>query len=341
MSTTKVTLGHVAREAGVSISTASEALSGRGRMTAATRQSVRDAAERLGYRPNALARSLRTGRTHAIALHHLDAANSFDTEYFREFVAGVMDVTRTHDYDLTLLSSDPDRRRPVAPQVDGIIIADPIADDLRAVELLSAGLPVVAGERYPPGMPDSPVIGIGHEQALIELLDHAYDVGVRRPMLFTPDDNSGWGIVLRDAFLAWCHDHELEGLHRVTRFVSARTIQYPALEEAVAGPDPVDLVIMSGEHAALAAIDWLRDHDLVVGRDILLAATADARLLQRAEPPVTAIDLSPRDLGSACAQALIRHLDEGTELAPLTLLPPKLFLRESTAALTRRRRPPE
>ena len=338
MANHKVTLGDVAREAGVSTSTASEALSGRGRMTEATRQSVRDAATRLGYRPNALARGLRTGRTHAIALHHMHAADNFDSEYFREFVAGALDITRRYDYDLTLLSSDPERPRAVTPQVDGVIIADPISDDRRAVELLSSGLPVVAGERYPPGMPTSPVIGIAHEHGLARMLDHGYAAGMRRPMLFAAGDTSGWGVVLRDAFVAWCADRSLPGIHRDTGFrVRDFRREYGAdLTAAVTGPDPsdrVDMVIVSGEHTALAAVGLLREAGLEVGRDVLLGACADARLLEMCDPPVSAIGLSPRSLGAACTEAMVRHLDDGTPLPDLTLLDAGLALRESTRGL--------
>lgn len=326
-----VTLDDVARTAGVSRSTASEALSGRGRMTTRTRQAVRDAAGRLGYLPNRLARGLRTGRTHAIGLHHLHAADNFESQYFREFVAGVMDVTRVHDYDLSLLSSDPTRPRATHPQVDGIIIADPIADDLRAAELLGSGIPVIAGERYPPGMPTSPVVGIRHETALREILDHAYAQGARRPMLIGPDENSGWGVVLHRAFQAWCTERGLSGAHLGITFVTGfRDEQRRILDDSLAGKPAVDLVVVPGEHVAMAALATIRARSLAAGRDVLLATCADARLLHVSDPPVTAIDLRPRCLGAACAGALIAMLDEQVPPPDLRLLPARAMLRAST-----------
>jgi DNA-binding LacI/PurR family transcriptional regulator len=70
-----------------------------------------------------------------------------------------------------------------------------------------------------------------------------------------------------------------------------------------------------------------------VGRDIMLAACADAHLLRICDPPVTAINLSPRLLGAACAEALVNHLDQGILIEDLTLLPSELVRRFSTAAL--------
>lgn len=335
MSSRKVTLGDVAREAGVSVGTASDALSGRGRMTDATRAGVRDVAQRMGYRANALARALRTGRTHAIGLHLMHVADNFDTEYFRELVAGVMDVAVRYDYDLNLLSSNPERKRVAAPQVDGIIIPDPIATDARAIELLRSPIPVVAGERLPPGMPAVPVIGIDHESALVELLDHAYLTGARRPVLFAADQQSGWGVVLRDVFARWCADHGVPARHCSTPFEDRRFIDDGGerLSSLLEQEGAIDLVIVPGEHAALAALELIRKAGLTVGRDIMLAACADAQLLRICDPPVTAISLSPRLLGAACAEALVNYLDHGIPIRDLSLLPSELVRRSSTAAL--------
>ncbi len=335
MSTRRVTLGDVAREAGVSVGTASDALAGRGRMTDATRAGVRDMAQRLGYRANALARGLRTGRTHALGLHLMHAADHFDTDYFREFVAGVMDVAVRHDYDLNLLSSDPERKRVAAPQVDGIIIPDPIATDVRAIELLRSATPVVAGERLPPGMPAAPVIGIEHETALVELLDHAHAAGARRPVLFAADGQSGWGAALRDVFARWCAAHGVRARHcsipfEGRRFADAGGERLSILLEQKGA---VDLVIVPGEHAVLAALELIGKAGLTVGSDIMLAACVDAHLLRMCDPPVTAISLSPRLLGASCAEALVNYLDHGVPIGDLTLLPSELVRRLSTATL--------
>ena len=309
-------------------------------MTDATRASVSEAAQRLGYRANALARGLRTGRTRAIGLHLLRVADYFDTEYFRELVTGVMEVAVQHDYDLNLLSSNPDRKRVATPQVDGIIIPDPIATDTRAIELLQSAIPAVAGERLPPGVPGAPVIGIDHESGLVELLDHAYMTGARHPVLFAADEQSGWGMVLRDAFARWCAGHGVPARHHATSFEGRRFAEDGGerLSSLLEREAAVDFVIVPGEHAAFAALEVIRKAGRTVGRDIMLAACADAELLRICDPPVTAISLSPRLLGAACAEALVNYLDHGTPIEHLTLLPSEVVRRSSTASLEARSR---
>jgi DNA-binding LacI/PurR family transcriptional regulator len=325
----QVTLADVARAAGVSPSTASEALAGRGRVSQATRTAIREAALSLGYRPNGLARGLRTGRTFSIGLHQLAGIDRFAAQYTRDFVAGAIEVVHRVDYDLTLLATDSGLPRARQPHVDGIIIADPIANDVRARELLESGIPVIAGEYYPLGMPSSPVIAVDHATAMRGLLDHVYARGIRRPLLVGPDANSGWGTMLHAVYSAWCAERGLTAAYRAIDFLAGFCADGMPRDALTARPD-ADLLLVPGEAPALAALDALRDRGLVAGRDVLVASCCDATVLAHTSPSVTAIDLGPRALGAACAAALIAHLTDGTPLVPLTLLPGTLNERATT-----------
>src|SRR5712691_5757133 len=93
MRSKRASLVDVAAKAGVSITTASDALTGRGRVAPATRQRVHEVAERLGYQPNPLARSLVVGRTGLIAVafsHKTDitAAMAYK-DYLRQAIVAV------------------------------------------------------------------------------------------------------------------------------------------------------------------------------------------------------------------------------------------------------------
>lgn len=325
----QVTLADVARAAGVAPSTASEALTGRGRVSAATRAAIKEAALALGYRPNGLARGLRTGRTFSIGLHQLAGSDRFASQYAREFVAGATEVAHRADYDLTLLATNTGLPRARQPHVDGIVVADPIANDVRARELVESGVPVIAGEYYPLGMPSSPVVAVDHATALRCLLDHAHERGARRPLLVGPDANSGWGTMLHAVYSAWCAERGLTAAYRAIEFLAGFPGGGVPRDALQARPD-ADLLLVPSEPVAIAALDALRERGLVPGRDVLLASCCDAPVLAHTSPSVTAIDLGPRNLGAACAAALIAHLTDGTPLAPLTLLPGTLVKRATT-----------
>ena len=309
-----VTLKDVARAANVSPSTASQALSGTGRMTEATRRAVVRAAQELNYRPNAVAQGLRTGSVRSIGLHHLHAGDRFASDYFREFVTGVLDGTQRADYDLTLLSSNPQVPRNRVPRVDGVIIADPIADDLRARQLLESGLPVVAGEHPPEGMPACPVIAADHATALREILDRAVAHGVRRPAFVGPDANSGWGALLRAEFERWCEAQGLPCATGETRFGDLSVAEHRrATEELLLREPATDLLVLSSEPIVQGALTALAAAGRRVGGDVLLACCGDSPTLAMTAPPTTAVDLHPRALGMACAELLIRLVEHEAE----------------------------
>ncbi len=288
-----VTLADVAKQAGVSRSTASEALGGRGRMADRTREAVREAARDLGYRPNALARGLRTGKTFSIGLHQLAGADTFAQQYVREFIGGAIAVAR---------------------------------------ELLETGIPVVAGEVYPVGMPTSPVVGIDHVTVFRELLDHLWDSGARRPLLVGPDEKSGWGHVLRDVYAAWCGERGIAAADEQVSFLSAfERSRADRLDEVVSRD--FDALIVSSELTAMHAIELLREAGREPGVDVLLASCCDADVLTLTSPTVTALDLGPRTVGATCARVLLEHLETGEPIPRLTSLPRTPNVRKSTQAL--------
>jgi LacI family transcriptional regulator len=141
MRSSRVTLADVAREAGVSRTTASFVMTGRSdmRISEAAQQRVREAAERLGYRPNLTARSLRTQRTRTIGL----ISDTIATEpYAGEVIHGALDTAVKGGHLLLIAETegDPDVERRLVyemldRQVDAVIYAamftqerSPVAD---------------------------------------------------------------------------------------------------------------------------------------------------------------------------------------------------------------------
>ena len=97
----RATLQDIADRLGISRSTASFALTGRGRVSDATRQRVREVAAELGYRPNVTARSLRGSRTGIVALHLPPATSAM--AYYTEASFGIVDEANRVGRLVTLL----------------------------------------------------------------------------------------------------------------------------------------------------------------------------------------------------------------------------------------------
>ena len=143
-----VTLADIAREAGTSASTASRALSGRGYVSEDARQRLRDAADRLGYVPNASARALKQRTSRVVGVAVSDLGNQF----YANLAAGIEQTLREAEYQMVLVSDNSDRDQEVAcartflaMRAAGMIITP--ADGAAAGLLARHGLPVVEVDR--------------------------------------------------------------------------------------------------------------------------------------------------------------------------------------------------
>lgn len=163
-----VTILTVAREAGVSKTTASDALRGSGRVSERTRETVVAVAERLGYVPNGSARHLRKASTGTIGLHVPEVLTR--SSYYMSFVFGVVEQAARHDYDVTLITSGQRRARP--PRVDGLVLGDPLGGDPVVESLMATGLPAVSCERFPGARQADGVVWSEHAVMLARLLGH-------------------------------------------------------------------------------------------------------------------------------------------------------------------------
>lgn len=148
-----VTLGDLAREVNVDVSTVSRALNGRPGVRPEIRQRVLEAASRMNYRPNLVARGLVTGTSHALGLLVSDIRNPF----FAEVARGAEDAAYQAGYDMVLCNSDLDPAKQMryflsllSRRVGGIIMNSvaPIGPlDLK--QMASSQIPVVLLSRAP------------------------------------------------------------------------------------------------------------------------------------------------------------------------------------------------
>lgn len=298
-----MTLFDVARAAGVSKSTVSDALQGSGRVAEATRDRVRAVAEELGYRPNSAARRLRRSSTGAVGLHLPQTATRLD--YYMNLAFGAVQRAQEEGLDVVLLAPAGAASGPLASRVDGLLVVDPEVGDSAVPGLLDAGVPVVTGERYlgPSPAPTGAVV-CDNAASLTALLDHVRDRGARRPALLAPEGTSAWAQALRETAAGWGAAHRTEvALHTVPFAATAADIE--AATRRLLATDPgIDAVLCAPDGAAPGALRAATDLGRTVGADLWVASCVDGTANRSANPPVTAVDLRPADYGRACATLL-------------------------------------
>ncbi|MFF8828595.1 LacI family DNA-binding transcriptional regulator [Streptomyces sp. NPDC015131] len=330
MTARTVTLIDVARAAGVSKSTASDALQGSGRVAEATRRRVRDVAEELGYRANSAARRLRRSRTGAVGLHLPHTATRLD--YYMTLAFGAVERCQEEGLDVILLGARGGTHGPPASRMDGLLVIDPDAADVTVPRLLDAGLPVVTGERHlgPAPAPSAAVV-CDNAASLTALLDHVHERGARRPALLAPRSESAWARALRTAAESWSAAHGVPVAVRPVPFAASAGEAAGATRELLARDPATDAVICGPDGAAVGVLRAAVAAGRVPGRDLLVASCVDGAAVRAGDPPVTAIDLRPADYGRACAALLCDILLD--RAAPDTVRPHawSLEARASTA----------
>lgn len=330
---TRVGIADVALAAGVSRTTVSHALTGKRRVSSETKARVLEAAERLNYRANAIARSLRTQQSDTIAIIVPDITNPF----YPVLARGVQDAMSDEGYQVVVCSTDADRAREsrylaamISRSVDGMILdlfRTPSAD---LEDLVASGIPcVLLGSMEAPEFGDR-VIGddrVSVSRATAHLLR-----GGRTRIAFVgavagvgPSDDRRAGYI--DALLSAGRsvDKSLV-LHADYSRIGARD----ALARLILTGVKVDAVVCANDLAAIGAMDAVRAAGLSVPGDVAVIGFDDIEAAALVSPALTTIVNHAYDKGLICGRLLLQRISgELTGEFRRIVVPGTLVLRET------------
>jgi DNA-binding LacI/PurR family transcriptional regulator len=326
MTARRPTIADVAERAGVSLSTASDALNDKGRMTPETREQVIAMAREMGYRPRSAARGLAAGRTMALGVRVGGTAGIPDVGFF--FVSLLNAAAReaaANGYGLMVTTPELDEHL----IVDGLLVVDP----LTAAEVsgpLKTGLPLVTVGHSPIRKADIPSVDIDHARSLDPMLDHLGQVaGPGRVLMISPEKRPSYIRDIEKAFASWCkrggREYEIvrsrDDVDAVTDTVSADHDEH--------GDYPRILIGVLDRHAAWAQRAILNAGCAVPG-DVVVAAATDGESLRLVEPTITALDLDGAAHGAAAVNLLLAQLDESSGPPTNALIPANFTIRASS-----------
>ncbi len=328
------TLHDVARLAQVSTSTASRALSNPEMVSDDTRQAVLEAAERTGYRPNLLARSLRKQQARAIVV----LVPSLDNPFYPEIISGMEVAARERDYSLLLGLTLHDPRVETIylelvrnQRADGILVVDGGITHLPKEGLRFPAPSVQVIERLP-GV-DLPWVGIDDKAASAKATQHLLELGHRRighisglpRYSVTPDRIAGYRAALKAAGIAYDPalvepgDFLMTGGER-------------AAQKIMALPDAPTALFCGNDASAFGALRHLRSLGLRVPEDVSVVGFDDINSASFAEPPLTTLRQPKHAIGYTAMTMLLDVLAGATDIDMQQTLPVELIVRGSTAA---------
>ncbi|MBS1183753.1 MAG: LacI family transcriptional regulator [Proteobacteria bacterium] len=310
-------IAHLARELGVSTATVSRALNGNPNVNAATRQTVLEAAQRLGYAANQAARSLAQGVTHSVGfMIELDQESTTSTDYFfMGVVEGMQAVLAAHGLDLLVLPCAKSQDNFTYLQrfvsrgaVDGMILAETRRIDRRIDLLQSSGIPFVTLGRSDSGSGYS-WIDLDFEGVMATAVDRLVQGGHRRIAVTLPSGDANYGSIFAEAYRDSLARHGLAFDEDLVILTRRREDDGDAVVDGLLDrPDPATAIILFYEVTAIGIYRRLAERGLRPGRDLSIIGFRGEDSVRFLTPQVTCFHLSLPDIGTAAARALLAQL---------------------------------
>jgi DNA-binding LacI/PurR family transcriptional regulator len=333
----RVGIKDVARAAGVSVTTVSHALNGKGRLPEGTRERVRRVALELGYRPSTTARNLVVSRTGLIGLtvsqvEGVPFALS-DFAYFQQLMSAAATAAIERDYALVLTPPAPGRDGWLGVDVDGAVIVDPVRDDPLVSSLHRARVPLVTTGKVIGAASSDPWVDNDHAAGTRSVLDHIVRRGGRRIALVTSPPVTSYTEESEVAYRAWCDEHGCEPLVAYAREDLTEGAGYAAASGLLDLPEPIDGVYATLDRLALGTLLAAEARGIRVPGDLLVVGNTDSDAARLARPSLTTLSLHPDEIGRRAVD-LLADLIEGAEPATRNVIVPTRII---TRASTRRR----
>lgn len=328
MNLRRVTLVDVARSAGVSITTVSRVINDRPNVRDDVRARVRVTVDELGYEPNAVARSLRSGRDATIGV----VVDSLADIFFATFCNAIEQVAVGRGLAVTIATSgrDTDRetglvQRFLQRQVSGLILV-PVVDAPGYLPLLRRSTPTVFADRPVDQDGTDAVLGDdldGAVQATRHLLGHGH-----RRIAFLGDAPTVHTSRARlEGFREAMADAGADVEERLVVTGCSEPAEAEAVTSRLLGSPDAPTAILSSNLRCTTGVVRVQHQQ---GRtDVAVVGFGDFPLADVLSPAVTVIDQDPHHLGELAAQRLIARLDGSTEEPTTTVQPVRLIARGS------------
>lgn len=335
------TLRDVAALAGVHPATASRALNPdtKGMTSSDTAERVMRAAEQLGYRPNAVARSLRTARSSSVGVVVPDLTNPL----FPPIVRGIEAALTPHGYVLLIVNTDNSASQEEqliaslrSRSIDGLILATARMSHPLIETLARSDLPVVLVNRRREGLPLPSVIP--DDSAGIRLgVEHLAGLGHRRIAHIAGPQDTSTGLARLNAFRAAAAEHGMAQEDALIRHCDSwsEAEGARALRELLDAGTPFTAVIAGNDMLAVGCYDVLTERGIGCPDEISVVGFNDMPFVDKLRPALTTVHIPHHELGAEAARLLLGQMQHFRREERPILMPVTLAVRQSTGPPSR------
>lgn len=325
------TIEDIARELGVSKTTVSRAISGKGRIGQATRARVLQFIEEHDYRPNVMARGLAQRKTFNLALLLPKDYAVTEFPFFKDCMQGICEVASGHDYDVIISMMDGEdlsqiQRLEANRKVDGMILSRAVEHSKAQDYLKSCKEPfVVIG---PQEDPQVVYVDNKNQEASEELTSIMLMKGVQRLALLGGNRSFS---VTESRYQGYLQAHKKLGKQAVAELIFMDCENQRKVSDAVcqALEQGADGILCMDDAICSMCMGSLRERKVKIPSQIRVASLYDSKSLEYNNPPITSVKFDTVRLGKMAAEKLLKLL--GEEMQEDTMpMNYQVVLREST-----------
>jgi LacI family transcriptional regulator len=336
-----ITIKDIAKALGLSTSTVSRALRNSYEINPETKKLVMEYAERMNYRPNPIALSLRDSKSKSIGVIIPEIANHF----FSQLINGIESIAYNLGYHVVIFQSHESYEREVANtnylvsrKVDGLLISlSSLTTNLfHFQDLMERGLPIVFLDRVPNAIETHKVV-VDNFAGSYEATEHLIKTGRKRIahltspiyLSITTERLAGYKQALEDYGLPFDESYVKYCYHggKVAEENEA------AVQEMLEMPEPPDAIFTASDRLTTGCMSVFQKHNIKVPEQIAIVGFTNISVAELLNPPLTAVVQPAMEMGQQAVELLIRLIEhpQKTDVFETRSLKTSLIIRESSA----------
>ncbi|WP_226036397.1 catabolite control protein A [Aquibacillus saliphilus] len=328
-----ITIYDVAREANVSMATVSRVVNGNPNVKPTTRKKVLNTIERLGYRPNAVARGLASKKTTTVGVIIPDISSIF----FSELARGIDDIATMYKYNIILSNSDQNKDRELKlintmleKQVDGIVYMGGKVTEEHVQHFKSSPVPVALAATIDE-TEQIPSVNIDYEQAAYEASKLLIDNGTKHPAYISGQEDTAISIQKYNGYLRALKETNQElNEQLIVKGDFTYDSGIEAVEQLLEVDSKISAIFVASDEMALGAIHGIQDKGLSVPDDVEIFGFDNTRLATMIRPTLSTVVQPMYDIGAVAMRLLTKYMSKEEVEEQNVILPHRIIERNST-----------
>ena len=332
----KPSLRDIANEVGVSTALVSYVLNNlkEGRISKEIAQKIRDVAQRLNYRPNQIAKSLKTSKTFTIGLIVADISNPFSSTLARI----VEDEASKFNYTVIFGSSDENQTKSARVidtllnrQVDGLIISPPADSEAQMLELQNQDVPFVLLDRYFPSVKTN-YVALNNHAAAMMATEHLIESGCKRIGMINYKTSLFHLQERKRGYVTALKKHNMpfkKSWLRLVDISNNKSEVEKAVKDVLNLDEPVDGLVFASNIIAAHGLKFINTLSINVPDDLAIVSFDETEALDLFYAPLTYIKQPLREMGAMATKILLENIGSNNRITQVDM-EPELVVRASS-----------